>query len=595
MKNRDNPTFAYFDLDDTISAGDSILYWNLFLFQNRPLKRRLRWIPYLGLIFYALRIISVHTLKRYLLAPTSFLHPEERQELAKEFVQTQMLKFFYPEMVQRMHLHKNQGHKVVLVSASADFYLEFLTMWLPADIIVGTPMSFPTRGFFRLPKYERGNFKGENKVTYLKESEDFPDSGAGAYGYSDHHSDSPLLNYVEHSFVVHPNPRLLEEAVKKEWSRLYPFRRRFGKKRKWEKLRLLICAKGKPENRLNPNVGNRAQGVKEWALLFQNWFTNGEISKEVQRKALRLKGLPQALQLASMRMFKHHEERFVGVSSSYKGAGYAKGLPDQGRIALNGCYSYWYCMPYAENIWTRELMNGAKPTHNLDHQFLQYRYKSHPQLRALLEILEECSSRELYDRRYRVYFDEIRGLIEETSLNLGRMLPSTKSDKGFQVEQEPHQNLSLFHIKLWKKWNIEIPLTKLLLQAFVECLERDLFLNINWGQWLGWSHRGLELLDVVALKKTPKGIGKEISNPSGKLSIFESYLGSINKDLLIFKVDSSEALILKVLSPLFSGDFDYWCILDDEFSNWKFLGQCSPFLQEIIFNLYQIHSLCEEK
>jgi hypothetical protein len=129
----------------------------------------------------------------------------------------------------------------------------------------------------------------------------------------------------------------------------------------------------------------------------------------------------------------------------------------------------------------------------------------------------------------------------------------------------------------------------------VECLERDLFLNINWGQWLGWSHRGLELLDVVALKKTPKGIGKEISRTGGKLSIFESYLGSINKDLLIFKVDSSEDLILKVLSPLFRGNFDHWCILDDEFSNWKFLGQCSPFLQEIIFNLYQIHSLCEEK
>ena len=232
---------AFFDFDDTVFYGDSILYWSVYLIRRHPLLWFWR-IPYLlSLPLWLAGLLNTPFLKRLALWPASWISAEERETLAREFVDKLVPQYLYPEIARRMRKHRAEGLKVIVLTASPNLWARHLSDMLPADEVRGTDMEFPSTGL-RLPRYVGRNFKGRDKVIWILSQARFPRDGKGCWAYSDGGSDLPMLRYAEHPVAVHPTPKLAREAAKNDWPVLRPCRPREGIRRLAVKLEMLLWA-----------------------------------------------------------------------------------------------------------------------------------------------------------------------------------------------------------------------------------------------------------------------------------------------------------------------------------------------------------------
>ena len=236
---------AFFDFDDTVFYGDSILYWSVFVVRRHPRLRFWR-IPYLlSLPLWLAGILSTPFLKRLALWPASWIPEEERNAMAKEFAEKLVPQYIYPEIVHRMKKHRIAGRRVVVLTASPTLWMDHVGAFLPADEVKGTTMEFPAKGL-RFPNYRGRNFKGRDKVVWIRSQGRFPQDGKGCWAYSDGGSDVPMLEYAEHAVAVHPTPRLAKAAKKAGWPVIRPRRPREGVRRLMVKLVMLLWARRLP-------------------------------------------------------------------------------------------------------------------------------------------------------------------------------------------------------------------------------------------------------------------------------------------------------------------------------------------------------------
>jgi phosphoserine phosphatase len=206
---------AFFDFDDTLLSGDSILFWLRYYYRRRPRRRIFQAANWLGLILFSLRIIDSHALKRIFLMPMGLEDPETLDRLAADFVRQDLSARFHIPVLQRLWTHHLLGHKVIIVSASATFYLRHLKTFLPMADIQGSEMIWPRSGL-GIPRYRDGNLRGENKITRLKAS-GYADAGPLSFAYSDHQHDRFLLRFCEFPICTRPTPKLRRLAQENDW------------------------------------------------------------------------------------------------------------------------------------------------------------------------------------------------------------------------------------------------------------------------------------------------------------------------------------------------------------------------------------------
>jgi HAD superfamily phosphoserine phosphatase-like hydrolase len=206
---------AFFDFDDTLMAGDSILCWLRFYYSKRPKRRIFQIANLFGMGLFLLKLVDSHTLKRLYLWPVAFEDPATLDKLAQEFVINDLAKRFHLPVLERLWSHHLLGHRVIVISASATFYLKHLKALLPPVEILGTELQLPRRGL-RFPTYASGNLRGSRKVEILK-AMGLDQAGALGFAYSDHHHDMPLLDFAEFPTCVFPTPRLESRARSLGW------------------------------------------------------------------------------------------------------------------------------------------------------------------------------------------------------------------------------------------------------------------------------------------------------------------------------------------------------------------------------------------
>jgi phosphoserine phosphatase len=234
---------AFFDFDDTLLRGDSILYWQRFYYAQRPARRVFQLLNWAGLVLHGLKVLDSHGLKRLFLLPMAYEKPEVLDALARDFVRQDLARRFHAPVLKRLWAHHLLGHKVVIISASATFYLKHLKALLPMAEIMGSEMYWPTKGLWRLPRYRDGNLRGANKLVRLK-ALGYGDSVPLSFSYSDHHHDAFLLGYSEFPTCVRPTLKLRLLAAAKGWPVLDWTRESPSWLEKLGKLMLLVLGAG---------------------------------------------------------------------------------------------------------------------------------------------------------------------------------------------------------------------------------------------------------------------------------------------------------------------------------------------------------------
>ncbi len=199
-------TIALFDLDYTLISSDCTAHWLKHLIY-RSRRRKLLVLSLMPLI-RLMTVLKLNLATRnsvYLWAATVGLSRQGylllRRHAAQHITQIKGVKA-YPRGLERLQWHRQQGHKVVVVTGAL--------RWLARDICRELGIEYDTL----LGSSERSKWGGRvsdvfcyqhDKVTLLK-AHGVIDDKQTRYGYSDSSADIPMLDLCEHIVLVNPKP-----------------------------------------------------------------------------------------------------------------------------------------------------------------------------------------------------------------------------------------------------------------------------------------------------------------------------------------------------------------------------------------------------
>ena len=596
---------AFFDFDDTLMCGDSILYWNCFLFEVKPQLRKHRWIVYLGLVLWCLKIISTHTLKRFPLKATSYLRDEERSELASRFVREVLPKFLYPEMIARMQGHSAAGHRVVVVSASADFYMnqKMMSQILPCDEVVGTEMEFPAKGLFRVPRYASTNFKGPRKVEMLRALPQFPDVDVvpDSYGYSDHYSDRFLLEYTQFPQAVHPDAALEVHAREKNWPICRPFRLKNGRSRSLWKLKMLVFAKGMDHNQVPTGLAWRSQMLGLWFEAWKSWVLGDGEWDEFWYLSQTLKGGP--IELALEEIWLRHESLslpFIPTAQYIEKDNLSQGSYLVGEILP---YSTWRRLKdeFQQGSFdeVKIPVPGVREMMALDCRFIENSLKLNgvPGLswndffEARVERHSQLLKKDYQAEKEMVWMKNLSSsslpkqlcFLDFKILEVGRELVLTRaSQSGINFRYQVESRL------------VDLNILDEFLLLMKESLAKEVITEFRFGQVWRYVAGDWLVLDPNALYPAVAGAGNSFCNWLEDPSNFEKRSCFEGVDFNVLARYSGDALILlqKIFAPILEvkGLADSWSfyhsVSKSELED--YLGALNPFCFDIAMNLVEL-------
>lgn len=289
---------AIFDFDDTLVFADSMLHWQRWYARRRKLWLVSAWV-WFALLLRLLGKPAVW-MKRAYMGTANRETPDSLKNLVRQFSREYLSQCGLTEMLDRVWMHHALGHRIVVVTASPSFYLANLEDLLPPHDLIATELEFRGKRVWNLPRIEGRNVKGSEKIQALADrGYVFP--LAGSFAYSDHISDAPLLDAVDHAFAVRPDEELEIMARQRGWPILRPAepwdegRTRFNKGLwlvfgplgpRWPFTKL---PQGKLRKRLWRQWGQTV--VAAWReAAKENRQGFGELCRELERLSTRLKG-----------------------------------------------------------------------------------------------------------------------------------------------------------------------------------------------------------------------------------------------------------------------------------------------------------------
>jgi HAD superfamily hydrolase (TIGR01490 family) len=210
---------AFFDLDKTLMAGSSGMVFARVA--NRkgfvPRGQLAKW----GLdhLRYRLRGSSDEQTNAVLeVAKRIFAEIPERdvERMAPE-VLAGILPRIYPQMLDEVHRHQDDGRATFIVSAAGNDLVKTLAAVLGMEGGIGTRWAVGSDGKYT-GEMEGPFVYGNGKVEAMRQFADRHDIDMEAsYAYSDSASDLPMLRSVGNAVVVNPDGPLLEIARQEGW------------------------------------------------------------------------------------------------------------------------------------------------------------------------------------------------------------------------------------------------------------------------------------------------------------------------------------------------------------------------------------------
>lgn len=187
---------ALFDFDGTITKKDSLLEFIKFT------QGRLGFYYVMGLhspsILYHLFFKKDGSVaKRQVI---SFLyrgkHRSKLLDIGKSFCQKIIPGIVYAEALEKIKWHQNQGHRVIVISASLDIWLENWARETGVELIC-TKMEFDDEK--ATGHFLSANCNGPEKVSRIKALLDISQYKP-IYAYGNSRGDLPMLSLAEHQF-----------------------------------------------------------------------------------------------------------------------------------------------------------------------------------------------------------------------------------------------------------------------------------------------------------------------------------------------------------------------------------------------------------
>ena len=209
---------AFFDLDKTIIAKSSTLAFSRPFFRGGLINRRavLR-SAYAQFVFMlsGADADQMDRMRSHITALCAGWDVDQVRSIVEETLHDIVDPLVYKEATQLIAEHRDQGHDIVVVSASGD------ELVVPIGELVGAHHSVGSRAAVVDGRYT-GEMQfycaGENKAGAARRlAEQHGYRLDQCYAYSDSIADLPLLSAVGHPTVVNPDRGLRKEAAARGW------------------------------------------------------------------------------------------------------------------------------------------------------------------------------------------------------------------------------------------------------------------------------------------------------------------------------------------------------------------------------------------
>jgi HAD superfamily hydrolase (TIGR01490 family) len=226
--------YAFFDLDHTLLPFDTQALFCNFVIRRHPWRILLHlwFVPFaLG---RALGLVSTATAKRAFLSYLAGMKRAHLRRLARDFAHDCVDTWIYPELRAEILRHKHQHRKLVLNTASPDFYAHDIAEVLGFDHCIATQFQLTGTLVPLRPAIIGTNNKREAKIVAMKNR--LPGVAAlsdeerfHCWSYSDSAADIPLLEFVGNRVLVHPSRRLRSRFPQADVTVLTPRRPYWGR------------------------------------------------------------------------------------------------------------------------------------------------------------------------------------------------------------------------------------------------------------------------------------------------------------------------------------------------------------------------------
>ena len=216
---------AFYDMDKTVTAAPT---WTRFLLHAARTRApwRLALLPVAGLagISYLLKRIDRAGLKQFtqrlMLGRT--VEPGEMAALGEAFADAVMADGVLDKARARIAADRAEGYRLILATASHDYYAAAIAQRLGFDDVVATGAARDGQGRI-LPLIEGENCYGPAKLRMIEAwmaKAEIARADAQVRAYSDHVSDAPLLGWADEAFAVNAHGPLRALAREKGWAEL---------------------------------------------------------------------------------------------------------------------------------------------------------------------------------------------------------------------------------------------------------------------------------------------------------------------------------------------------------------------------------------
>ena len=207
---------AFFDMDKTLIAENSGSVYMKRRYEKGEINT---WELVRGLgdyLRYKAGILDLPSWARETMKEFAGRSEAELAAEAREMFVATIIPMIYPEAVDIIRNHQEQGHIVAIVSGSTRYAVEPLADHLGVE-----------HALFTVLESELGVLTGnvvepicfeEGKIYWLRRFiEDYNIDLALSYFYTDSITDLPLLELVGHPVVVNPDPMLYRTAARRHW------------------------------------------------------------------------------------------------------------------------------------------------------------------------------------------------------------------------------------------------------------------------------------------------------------------------------------------------------------------------------------------
>jgi HAD superfamily hydrolase (TIGR01490 family) len=213
-------TLAIFDLDGTLLNGDSDYTWGQFLVEKGLVDTQ-AYKDANDMFFqqYQSGTLDIHEYLAFSLAPLKQFSRIELNHLHQTFMQEKVQPMMLEKATDLLKSHKNQGHFLLMITATNQFVTGPISDALGMDHIIAP-----------IPEVIDGHYTGkiigvpsfqEGKVIRLNEW--LAETGhtmEGSYFYSDSRNDLPLLELVDHPIAVDADETLTKIAQDRGWQHI---------------------------------------------------------------------------------------------------------------------------------------------------------------------------------------------------------------------------------------------------------------------------------------------------------------------------------------------------------------------------------------